>query len=355
MRGLLLVFLLAPFITPVSGQITITSADMPVQGDTLRYSVASGLGFNIDLNDTGANKTWNFDTLTPIRQRVDTYKTALNVSPLYFLISSSAVGYKVADTLTPGGGLPISVTEAYTFFDINGSAPANRYSAVGFGARISGTPIPAKYDNEDEIYFFPLAYGNNDTSDYYFDVTIPSIGRMVQEGERITTVDAWGTITTPFFTTAQSCIRVRSEVNGVDSVQLGSFPAVGIPRQTVDYKWLVQGEAYPALWVTTQMVGSTETVTAVRYRDTYRPLSIERSEHTNNMISVKVYPNPSHDILTVNMPVEKSTIEVFNMQGRNVMNVNNANSLNISGLAAGSYILRATTEKGTGYSSFVKE
>ncbi len=360
MKRIIPILLFTALATNVCGQITITSGDMPVVGDTLRFSTAVPLGFSAVLNDTGANKVWNFDTMTPVMQGLNEYKTALQVSPFYAIISLSAFGYKVADTFGGAGGapLPISVTEVYTFFNKKGTAPNNRYIAEGFGAKISGTPIPAVYSNEDELFFFPLEYGDKDTSDYYLNVNIPTLGRMVQEGDRRTSVDAWGTIKTPYHTTAKNCIRVRSEVSGTDSFIMTSLPVppVGIPRQSVDYYWLVQGEHYPALWITTNMVGSTETVTNVRYRDTYRWMSV--GDVKGNTISkLEVFPNPAKDELQLVIPQgsEHYLVEVFDMQGKLMTSVQDKSVINTVAFPAGNYFLRATFEKGTGYAPFVKQ
>lgn len=361
MRKVLLSILFFAAYLNVDAQITITSADMPVVGDTLRHSSATALGFSINLNDVGANKVWNFDTLTPVSQKVDEYKKALKVSPLYGIISPSAYGYQVADTLGGLGSspIPITVTEVYTFFNIRGSSPVDTYVAEGFGAKVSGLPTPALYDNEDELFLFPLAFGNKDTTDYYLNVSVPGLGRMVQEGERVTEVDAWGTITTPFFTTAKSCIRVRSEVNGNDSIIASGLPLpippVGIPRQTVDYYWLVQGEHYPALWITTTFTGSTETVTAVRYRDSYRMVSVDETNQSHIIENVTVYPNPAKDVLRLNTNAKQFVSEVFDIQGKLVLSGQNKVDVDVSLLSSGSYFIRLSSEAGISYASFVKK
>ncbi|HEY9177934.1 MAG TPA: hypothetical protein VIN07_09600, partial [Flavipsychrobacter sp.] len=192
MKNCLLTLLLILAISATHAQVSITANDMPVNGDTLRYSATLATGFNINLNDTGANKVWNFDTLTPILQRVDEYKSVLQVNPVYAAVITSltAYGYKVADTLGLGSSpLPVSVTEVYTFFNKK-TNPSPRFVAEGFGARINGTPVPAVYSNEDEWYFFPLNYGDHDTSDFYLKVQVPSLGSLVQSGYRYTRVDA---------------------------------------------------------------------------------------------------------------------------------------------------------------------
>ncbi|MCB9045852.1 MAG: T9SS type A sorting domain-containing protein [Chitinophagales bacterium] len=361
MKKVLPIFLLcAGIATCACGQITITSGDMPVSGDTLRYSTTIPVGFNINLNDTGANKVWNFDTMKPVTQGLNEYKLALQVNLAYVTISPTAYGYKVADTFGGAGGapLPISVTEVYTFFNKKGTAPNNRFIAEGFGAKISGVPIPATYSNEDELFFFPLEYGDKDTSDYYLNVPVPSVGRMVQTGDRRTQVDAWGTIQTPYFTTPKSCIRVRSEVSGTDSFIMSSLPVppIGIPRQTVDYFWLVQGEHYPALWITTNMVGSTETISTVRYRDTYRGLSVGDVK-TNTISKLDVYPNPADNRLRIDIPAGNThfIVEVFDLQGKLVLSAQDNNDLDITRLTPGNYFTRVTFENGIGVAPFVKQ
>lgn len=357
MKNCLLSFLLIGTAFTANAQVSITANDMPINGDTLRYSTSLAVGFNINLNDTGANKVWSFDTLTPLIQRVDEYKPALQVSLSYAIISPTAYGYKVADTLGLGSTpLPVSVTEVYTFFSKK-TNPSSRFVAEGFGARISGTPVPAVYSNEDEWYFFPLNYGNDDTSDFYLKVQVPSVGSLVQEGDRYTKVDAWGTIKTPFFTTPQNCIRVRTEVVAVDSVQVSPLPAVGIPRRTVDYKWLVPGEHYPALWLTTTITGSTETITAVRYRDSYRPSSIQDAAKGNTISRLDIYPNPATDNMKISIPgnISEYTVEVYDMQGRVLIRVQNTDVINIAELVPGNYLVRLSYENGVGYAPLIKQ
>lgn len=340
-----------------NAQVSITASDMPVKGDTLRYSTAAPVGSGINLNDTGANKTWNYSNLQYLIQRVDEYKSAIQVNPTYGLtISLSAYGYKVADTFTPSGlSLPITITDAYNFF--NKMSGPSRFITEAFAANVNGLPIPANYQDEDEVYFFPLAYGNpEDSSDYLLDVNIPSLGSLTQDGYRKTKVDGWGTIVTPYFTTPQSCIRVRSEVYSMDSFQVSPLPAIGIVRHTVDYKWLIPGEHYPALWVTTNIVAGNEAITNVRYRDQYRPpLTVENTIEENTLF--KMYPNPASDVLNITSPdnTQPFLVEIFDVQGRLMLHANAQSRIDISGLSKGNYIIRCTHNTGHTYDVFVKQ
>lgn len=355
MKKILPILYFAAMATDVSGQITITSGDMPVVGDTLRYSTAVALGFNVNLNDIGANKVWNFDTMKPVVQKLDEYKIAILLGHVGGGLSVSAYGYKVADTFSLAGTtLPVSVTDVYTFFSVKNSP--SRFVADGFGAKVSSVPLTQAYTDEDEWYFLPLAYGNKDTSDFYLKLNVPTVGTVIQQGSRTTSVDAWGTITTPYFTTPKNCIRVRSEIDEIDSVIISPLPAIGLPRKTVDYKWLVNGEHYPALWITTTVTGSTETVSNVRYRDSYRMLSVGNVRR-DKINKLEVFPNPANDMLQLTIPEERQQyiVEVFDVQGKLTAHTRNESMVNTAQFPAGTYIVRVSFEDGVAYASFVKQ
>lgn len=353
-RLLCLLLVSAPLLS--TAQITIAASDMPVAGDTLRHSIAAPVGTGINVNDSGANKTWAFVSLTAIAQGLDAYRTALSVDPAYlaYNIPPTAYGYKVTDSLPLPGTIPVSVKDLYTFF--NKKNNPSRYVAEGFGAKVSGLLVGAPYINEDTIYKFPLAYGNMDTSEFYMRANVPTIGTYVQSGTRITKVDGWGTITTPYFTAPTNCIRVRSEVNEVDSVKVSSLPAFGIPRTYVDYKWLVNGEHYPALWVTTTKVGNTETISSVRYREKYIPTAVNAVE--NNLTDLKLYPNPAsggYSTLSVPGNWKVYTVDVYDVQGKLVNSIQNNNRINTADLADGTYIVRVSSGASAGFIVLVKE
>src|ERR1043165_2123386 len=101
---------------PAMAQITITASDMPVNKDALAYSIATPPA-SLNLYDTGANKAWDFSSLVPISQSVDSYKTAIQAGYIGGGIAVTAYGYKVLDSLSFPGA-PISAKNLYTFFNI---------------------------------------------------------------------------------------------------------------------------------------------------------------------------------------------------------------------------------------------
>lgn len=353
MRSLFLLVASLIYISS-NAQITITSADMPVVNDTLRYSFANGGSINVA--DSGANKTWNYGSLVALTQAVDTYKTAASVNISYAVtIPSGSYGYKVGDSL-PGlssFGLPVTISDIYTFFEIKTSP--DRFVADAFAAKVNGTPIPAKYTTPDVWYYFPLTYPHaQDSNNYVLNVSVPGLGNLKQKGYRKTRVDSWGTITTPYFTSPVSCIRVRSEVHELDSVSvtlLGS--TIGFQRNYVDYKWLVKGEHYPALWVTVNL--ATGKITSTTYKDVARRLAV--ANVSRSIVAIKAYPNPATDgMVHIDVPSDwkNFSIELFDVQSRSVAKFENERILNISSLPSGNYIALISCGEKCGYVQLTK-
>ncbi len=355
MKRIMLLLAAIVVFTGAQAQITITASDMPVAGDTLRMTTAATAGSGINVHDSGAAFTWNYSSLVPRAQTVDKYQTALAVSLTYLLISINAYGYKVADSFPGGAFLPVSITQLYTFFEKQSSN--TKYAAVAFAAQIASVPTPFNYSKDDVWYYFPLNYGNVDSSNYALNITLTSAASIKQLGYRKTKVDGWGTITTPFYTTPVNCIRVRSEIHGVDSINFG-FP-LGLPRNSVEYKWLVHGDHYPALWVTTNVTGTTETINSIRYRDTYQNLSLSTSSPVSTTYyDIKATPNPSSN-RTVQLDIPAAwqdySVEVFDMNGRLVHNTTNKSTLDLQQLVAGQYVARVMSGNNIGYLKLVLE
>lgn len=68
----------------------------------------------------------------------------------------------------------------------------------------------------------------------------------------------------------------------------------------------------------------------------------------NTLSDFVVYPNPAKDILTLNSQNSLEKAELFDLNGRKVLSseITNNNTVNISGLASGTYILLATDSNG---------
>lgn len=342
---LLLSLALAAVAFSASAQITITPADVPMRGDTLRYSIASPSLLTSYAADSGANQSWNFD-LVPTGQGIDSFRTPSEVSPLFaFTIPATyCYGHKTMDSI-PGLSLlmsGISISNMHTFFSVM-SGPSC-YAAEAFGAFVAGIPLGSPYTIPDVIYNFPLAYGNNDSNAFDLKYGAPGIGYIRQFGYRLTRVDGWGTITTPYFTTPTPCIRVRSEIVETDSIVLDTM-SFGLPRTTIEYKWLVKGEHYPAVTVSAISILGFELATSIRFKDAYRPefntkTKIIRSQDG----TIFAYPNPATSSVNFTIPQywKNYSISLFDVSSRLVASTVNNPTLDVAQLPAGTYAARIT-------------
>lgn len=357
-KTLLLIFIGCLSIS-VKSQIHITMANMPVSGDTGRYSsaVLSSVG---DYTTTGANHNWDFSTLDSSGQGMRFFQPS-TATPYFFYFTPPKYGEKTMDSLPipaiPGN--PISIKKIYSFYKKNGTTSFN---AEGLGLTMSGIPIGTTTTppgpNDDELYFFPLNYMDHDSSTFKFSTpTFSSIPfTYTKKGYRITDVDGWGSITTPYGT--DSCIRIVTTQYSMDSISIPALPAglnaFVFPNYMRSYQWLTRGEKIPYLEVSGNVVAGNFTPTQARYRDVLRSFVGIKEEAVS--LAISVFPNPSTGQLTIITPKNSQAIkaEIIDLQGKTVfMNdlsdnseIVNQHQLNVNSLAKGVYILNLSNVSG---------
>ncbi len=244
---------------------------MPQAGDTIRFSVAPlDTAVLFGYQNNGPNQSWNFDSLTAIRQGLDEY-FASSSTP-YSGQVSGRIGFKVTDTLSLGG---VSLYDVYDFFQNTSAEYAQDYRAASVPTGLSW-PFPAvltlapAFSDRDEVYQFPLNYLDRDSSTFDFAYTNALIGAYYgSNGYRINEVDAWGTIITPYDTF--NTIRVITDVVSYDSVSFGGN-SFGINSHSREYKWLSTQERIPVFSLSGNVVLNQFIPTNVQFRDTAKGL-----------------------------------------------------------------------------------
>lgn len=318
-------------------QITIHSNIIPAAGDSFLYS--NPVDTNIS-TATGANMTWDFSTMTPVAQGTQSWKTVMqaNTGFLLFGIPSGAFGFKLLDSLSFAG---LTVYDPYTFFLKHTSGTDTSLNAVAYGITLNSIPVAALYQDEDEWFKFPLNYNDHDSTTYMFSANL--LGNSLKGvGYRNTYVDGWGTIKTPYYTTAVSCLRIRSEVNEIDSITYNGT-SLALPRQSVDYYWMTQNDKFPALWMNATIAAGMTIPTFTRYRDVQRQLGI--GSVPTQKVNISTYPNPSTDgIFNVTIPAawHGYSVEVFDMTGKLVLAQSNKAVVDLGKQPAGQYIIRTS-------------
>jgi hypothetical protein len=249
----------------LNAQLTVSSSFMPDIGDTLRYS-SSNIPTGIDFSDTGASRTWDYSTLVPQMQVFEEYKRAASVNLAYALFGLSAIGLKVQDSLGVG---TFKMKNIYDFYKKSSSV----FTAEGRGLEYNGMPVPSWYSDKDEIYQFPLQFGDRDSSTFHVTFDLAGTITFTQKGYRINDVVAWGDLTTPY-RTYTNCLKVQTRIYRRDSLKVNALPfPIAFNNNLVEYKWFAQGYEGPVMVANgTIAVGGMITITSVRYRDERRDL-----------------------------------------------------------------------------------
>jgi PKD repeat protein len=256
-----ILFLSLSFIAfSTQAQIQITSAAMPAAGDTVRFSSASPIGLNLNLAKKGASQSWDYSNLVSTGQDISQYVSANKTPYLFYFFNQ--IGQKTADSFGVG---QFSFRNIYSFY----SKSSTVFKAEGLGYEFSSIPLASNYTDEDEIYQFPLAYGDSDVTTFRFKFSIPgqNFFSVVQKGKRTNIVDGWGSIKTPY-KTYTDVLRVKTIVDEIDSI-VSTFGGTAFPRKQVVYKWLSADEKIPVLEITGTEALGVFTAQQIRFRDAY--------------------------------------------------------------------------------------
>ncbi|MBL0342969.1 MAG: hypothetical protein IPP71_20125 [Bacteroidetes bacterium] len=130
--------------------------------------------------------------------------------------------------------------------------------------------MASDYSDPDELYYFPLNYGDQDSGTFSVSTSIPTIGSYIQAGKRKNTVDGWGSITTPFGTF--NVLRIKSVITETDTIKVTTpFPfTLPFSNNRVEYRWIAKGIHIPIL----EVVIANNAITSMKYRDQYRYIPV---------------------------------------------------------------------------------
>lgn len=354
MKKLYFAFTFIYFVLSINAQspITITSTQMPISNDSARYSniVLSSLG-NYTL--TGANYNWDFSLVDTSGQGVRWFQPS-TATPYYFYFFPPKYGEKIADSVPLPTGSGFSIKNIYSFYRKNSTLSFN---SEGMGLTMNGIPIGATFSDEDELYFFPLNYGDRDSSTFKLstptNTAIPFAYK--KQGYRITEADGWGSITTPYGTAA--CLRVVTTQYSQDTITINALPPgfnkFGFPNYQRSYQWLTLTQKIPYLEISGTVNGTNFTANQARYRDNL-PLTaslINLDKHYSDVI----FPNPATQEVTIitNGSEKQIMVSISDLQGKTVksyafeqgLNTLHEQKLNVSDLSKGIYILNVSDGK----------
>ena len=344
--------LFVPILT--FSQITVDVNDFADGGDTVRLSIATDPA--IEYATTGANMTWDFSALVAESQELRDFK---DMSAAPFLINLSYGGNASADyqatnyaeaTDIPldmaGQFLPISINEVNQF----SKHTADSVTMIGLGINVEGNDVPVPSDTIETKYVFPLNFGDSYSSRGYTKLDMNPFFNLIwiQYRQRSSTVDGWGTVTTPFG--SFDCIRVKHDISEIDSVFIdltGTPMWIELPvPPAVEYEWIAKNELLPVMSIRTNAAGGNEAVTQIKYRDIYLGMDAGINENTLNL---KLGPNPVHNDLYITglngdtpyevVTVEGKVLQTGIVQDQNLISSAGISTIDLSRLNTGIYLI----------------
>ncbi len=316
--------------------ITLTSANMPSSGDTIRYSNA--FPNSVDYVPTGTNFFWNYDTLIARSQDRYDYKAAFNTPYAFYFIGATKYGIKTADTIGAG---TFTFTDVYNFFN---KTTAN-FRTEGTGFKYQGLPLAAYYSDDDELYTFPLNYLDRDSTTFKFNLNLAGTISYGQQGYRINEVDGWGSIKTPHDSAA--CLRVVSTSYSVDTINISGF-GFTFPNVQRAYKWVSLTEKIPMLELSGSYTAGNFLPTQARFRDTYH--NLVGTTENNVKSGLQIYPNPSSDLVQLKFAeTHTGTLKLYNAATQLVLSSNfdgKSHEISVKALENGTYFCIVVDKSG---------
>lgn len=339
-------------------QITLTDVDFADAGDTVRMSKATDN--SIDIITTGANQTWDYSYLTFDSQLRRDFEGTSNLPFLINIIfgPSASNNYKASYFLPStdlpidqlGNFLPITISDIVQY----SKKSSDSITSVGMSISLNGTAVPIKSDTIETRYAFPLNYGDIHYSRGYSKLDMNPIfdAVWIQYRQRLSEVDGWGSITTPYGTF--DALRIKHTINETDSLRItfaGNPTWIPIPvPQSYIYEWFTNNEKDALLRISTTEAGGNETVTSIEYRDLNLTNSLEELA-----IDFDIYPNPASQVITVNNFPNNSQYYVVDNNGSIVLEGDLTDKINVANLANGIYELVIKADKQIGKKSFIKQ
>jgi hypothetical protein len=76
-------------------------------------------------------------------------------------------------------------------------------------------------------------------------------------------------------------------------------------------------------------------------------------DQTENL-SLKIYPNPVYDLLTIELEEEITSVNIISLDGRILLNESTKNIIDVSSLSAGIYFVEVKTDRNSYRKKIVK-
>jgi len=315
---LITVLLIEMCINQSYSQVVITHDDMPNVNEIYRLKLNTDIGnSDFDYTLSGQNFIWDIIDIDFTGERQDTFLKVSSTPLIYNIYFSNTqdTARKATIACPRNISLPvpgIDIKDIIFFY----KESTDKYSEVGFGATINDIPMPIKYNKPDELYNFPITYGDKDTSYSRFNFNLPDYGYFGESKRRINHVDGWGILATEKGNFP--VMRIKSQIDIEDTIFYEAYSqGFKFNRTETEYKWIGTQKGIPLLFVIERMNTINMEVYDTMFMNT---ASINDFLHTTQLFTV--YPNPANDNITISTLIKENTgleILILDILGNTVM------------------------------------
>lgn len=312
----------------------ISSLTAMSQSITVNDTLSTGLSTNYFVMDslapslsaiTGTSVTWNYSTLAAYE----------NATILDQIIDASASTY-ASDYTTSDYNDDLSGGASIYFSNTPDSVVVH-----GYVFEADGNLVKVFFDiNSLKSLELPMTVG-----DSYTDAIAGVVNIMGADfpatGSATVTCDGAGTLQVSG-DVISNVIRIKL-VETIDASITVPFPVSGTVTRTVYSYYDLANDKQPILVHATLDITSdvlNDNYTAVYYAGT--PMFMEVDENTE--MSFSIFPNPSSDLVTINLTQPVSQVTIYNAVGQIVFQqnqVNNSMTVNVSNWRPGIYVVQA--------------
>lgn len=115
------------------------------------------------------------------------------------------------------------------------------------------------------------------------------------------------------------------------------------------------GDIHLDIYNTTSYTNQQGTQTFKSRRQNFFPSNVKTNKP--NAVIASIYPNPANDVINLKLKAKADRIEIINLEGRVVKQINNniESSIDIQGLTPGMYIIRLSNQEGIQNIKFIKQ
>ncbi len=329
-----------------SAQPVYNSADFATVGEVFAVSTAGNF-IGLDFAQTGAGQNWDYSSMTQLSLENSSwmdpnaagYKTSWCFMNNYILNCDSQFNsaFNLAGQEAEGFELEgFGVTNPVNHYFLSANALTSKMLGATVATQNGDIPYTVTYTIPDVVYQFPIAFNDNYTNDSSLAFDLNAFGYPLSATgttSRTNHVEGWGQLVTPAATYA-SVLKMKTVA--VTNQQI-TFEGESVPlmETVISYKWFDPAFGMPVLEVSGMEVEGIFLPTVVRF--------VGEALSTNENLSerLSILPNPTSGNLEMSRDILISQVNVYNSMGMKV-----SDTLDLSNLSSGMYLVEVATAEG---------